>query len=890
LNKGGKAVKRRSASSSATRTILILIIFIAFCSVVLSGGKTYSKYLFNRDYDLTIGSSDKFLLTDISDILAVDGVKVTKTLTAGAVTPSAAGPTTTYQWFKSITPDVENSYSEITGANANTYTLVQDDYGYYIKVQATGDNENYYGDVRSHYVGPVEAAPATQLQSVTLSGGSNPPQINNILAPTVLPAGATVTCQWYRSLNGTSLDTLVSASSTYQITTSDFGYYIIVQVTGYGSYAGTKATATSAAVGKIPVTAVGLTGTLQLGQVLTATSSPSGATMTYAWYRSTDGTAWGSAIATTATYTLVAADINNYVKLVIMGTGDYTGTAQTVTATKVAKIPLTSVSISGTLQVKQTLSAASLTPSAATVTYAWYRSTDGSSWGSPISTTNTYTLASADIDNYIELVVTGTGNYTGTAQTVTTTKVTRIPVTAVTLSDYDPSLQDLLTTTITPIAATVTYQWYSAASLTGAWTAISGATSSSYSVVTTDCGKYIKVIVTGTGDYTGTSEAVSTSAVARIPITAVTITGATSNAAAKHSTLTAVVTPSDASVTYQWYVSSTNSNTAGSAISGATSSTFTIPASTTYYSKFVYVIVTAISASQYTGSASSTCASIGASTKSGLTSVTTAGTLRIGQSQTSTTKTNTTTVTTGLTYQWQRSTDGITYTAISGATSKNYTLATADNHCWVRIMVTGTGTTYVGTVYSTPIGVNTIKLGSYSPYVGTAVTATVSRITSGTGSTTISSYKWQRCLTASGTFTNISGATSSSYTPVTADAGYYLRACAVLADGTTVYDTTTDPVQSATIAITGVTVSPFNALANTTMTATVTPTGAVATYVWSCTNNGGKTWVQVSSDPSSSTYTVTQADYDTYNYIRVVVTANSPGYTGSATSSNTQMW
>jgi len=44
-------------------------------------------------------------------------------------------------------------------------------------------------------------------------------------------------------------------------------------------------------------------------------------------------------------------------------------------------------------------------------------------------------------------------------------------------------------------------------------------------------------------------------------------------------------------------------------------------------------------------------------------------------------------------------------------------------------------------------------------------------------------YQWKRCATESGTYTNISGATSATYTPVTGDVGYYLK-CEVTASGT----------------------------------------------------------------------------------------------------------
>ncbi len=80
----------------------------------------------------------------------MEGVaKVGETLTA-RVTPS--GATVNYQWMRA---DSENGeYEEIDDATNNTYELVANDAGKYIKVKATGTG-NYKGTVESEPVGPV---------------------------------------------------------------------------------------------------------------------------------------------------------------------------------------------------------------------------------------------------------------------------------------------------------------------------------------------------------------------------------------------------------------------------------------------------------------------------------------------------------------------------------------------------------------------------------------------------------------------------------------------------------------------------------------------------------------------------------------------------------------
>ena len=72
-----------------------------------------------------------------------------------------------------------------------------------------------------------------------------------------------------------------------------------------------------------------------------------------------------------------------------------------------------------------------------------------------------------------------------------------------------------------------------------------------------------------------------------------------------------------------------------------------------------------------------------------------------------------------------------------------------------------------------------VTFGSEAPAVGTALTASVEDPDGGVSSVT---WQWAKSDTESGTYANISGATSASYTPVTADAGKWLRATASYTD------------------------------------------------------------------------------------------------------------
>ena len=74
----------------------------------------------------------------------------------------------------------------------------------------------------------------------------------------------------------------------------------------------------------------------------------------------------------------------------------------------------------------------------------------------------------------------------------------------------------------------------------------------------------------------------------------------------------------------------------------------------------------------------------------------------------------------------------------------------------------------------------TVNLLPMTSLVGTATTATLS---DPDGMISATTWQWSRSMTMDGTFTDISGATSASYTPVAGDATYYLKATASYTDG-----------------------------------------------------------------------------------------------------------
>jgi len=156
------------------------------------------------------------------------------------------------------------------------------------------------------------------------------------------------------------------------------------------------------------------------------------------------------------------------------------------------------------------------------------------------ATSPTYTLVSGDQGNFIKVVATGTGIYSGTATSAPTSLV-GTPLTSVSITGT-AQVGGMLTAGVTPSGATATstYQWQWSVTAGGTYSPISGATSATYTLGSGDQGKFIEVVATGVSPYIGTVTSAATSAVAaQTALTGVTITGI----AKVGNTLTAVVAP-----------------------------------------------------------------------------------------------------------------------------------------------------------------------------------------------------------------------------------------------------------------------------------------------------------------------------------------------------------
>ena len=425
--------------------------------------------------------------TPIYGISMSGDVQVDEILTA-AVNPE--GATVTWQWKA----DGSN-----VGTDSATYTVQAADFGKVISVTATGI-DNYKGAITVNAAYYVIAA-KTRLTNVTISGTAMP---GENLTAAVTPAGAAATYQW--KADGIEVGT---NSATYTVQTADIGKAITVTATGTGDCKGTVTSEATSPVteAKTPVEYVSISGTAQVGEIITATVYPSDATVTYEWKANQ------TVVGTDAAYTIKAEDLGKTITVTVAGTGDYTGTV-TSAATSIVTggttpppvtTPITSVSVSGSAIVGETLTAA-VTPEGATAAYQW--KADGADTGNGMA----YTIQAQDFGKTITVTATGTGDYSGTVTSAATSIVTggttpppvTTPITAVSVSG-SAIVGETLTAAVIPEGATAVYQWKADGADTG--------TGMAYTIQAQDLGKTITVTATGTGDYSGTVISAATSAV-----------------------------------------------------------------------------------------------------------------------------------------------------------------------------------------------------------------------------------------------------------------------------------------------------------------------------------------------------------------------------------------
>ncbi|WP_158792560.1 immunoglobulin domain-containing protein [Granulicella sp. L60] len=415
------------------------------------------------------------------------------------------------------------------------------------------------------------------------SNGGQPPVITGQPANQAVPVGQTatfavtatsatpMTYQW--SLNGTAISGATSSTYTTPATTSaDNGAVFTVTVTNVaGSVTSTPATLT-VAIGSATVDPNApliitqpANQTVQAGQIATFTVTATGAApFTYQWYKGGVAIAGANSNTYTTPATTSADSGSTFTVTVANSLGTVTSNPATLTVITPAPTPpsITGEPINQAVTAGQTATFSVTATGTGPLTYQWYQG--GVAIGG--ATSSTYTTPATTGTNsgsiYTVVVTSPGGTVTSTPATLT---VNTVPIVVTSPANQTVTAGQTATFNVTASGTgPLSYQWYRGG------VAIGGATSSSYTTpatVSSDIGTIFTVTVTNIAGSATSGPAtltVNTAPVITTPPANQTVTAgqtATFNVAATGT----------APLTYQWYKD-------GTLIAGATSSTYTTPA------------------------------------------------------------------------------------------------------------------------------------------------------------------------------------------------------------------------------------------------------------------------------------------------------------------------
>jgi len=527
--------------------------------------------------------------------------------------------------------------------------------------------------------------------------------------------------------------------------------------------------------------------------------------------------------------------------------------AASITAPPIAPT-ITAAPANQTVTAGQTASFTVLAAGTAPLSYQWQKN------GANIAgaTTTSYTTpatGTTDSGSTFDVVVTNTaGTVTSAAAALTVNPAPVAPtITTAPVSQTVTAGQTATFTVVAAGTAPLGYQWQK----NGA--NIAGATAASYTTAVTttaDSGSTFDVVVTNTAGTVTSAAATLTVNPAPVAPT-ITTAPASQTVTAGQTASFAVVAAGTAPLSYQWQKNGAN-------ITGATTTSYTTPATATTDSGSAFDVVVTNTAGMVTSSAATLTVNP-APVAPTITTAPANQTVTAGQ-------TGTFTVvaagTAPLSYQWQKNGANIT-----GATTTSYTTpatATTDNGSTFDVVVTntaGTVTSAAATLTVNPAPVApTITTAPANQTVTAGQTASFTVVAAGTAPL---SYQWQK------NGANIAGAASASYTtPATAttDSGSTFDAVVTNTAGTVTSAAATLTVNPAPVAPT-ITTAPASQTVTAGQTATFTVVAAGTAplgYQWQ------KHGVNIAGATATSYTTPVTTGADNGSRFRVVV-SNTAG-------------
>ncbi len=410
----------------------------------------------------------------------------------------------------------------------------------------------------------------------------------------------------------------------------------------------------------------------------------------YQWQSSTDNVTFSNVSgATSQNYQPGALTVTTYYKRQVSCSGTSIFTTNTATVTVYPQIVAGSISPS-TQNINYNTTPSGLTLSGVsggngTYSYQW-QSSPVSNFSSPTNVgTNatTYSPPALITTTYYRVIVTSnaaTANSSSSVVTVYPLLVSGTAGSSQTLN-YSTVPAALSVTGTTGGSGTYTYQWQSCATIGGTYTAIGGATSSSYTPGALTGTIYYEVVTTSNG-VSVTSNAVTITVYPQLVSGTISPSSQTINYNTTAASLSVTAaTGGNGTYTYTWWASPTSGGTYSQVGSGTSFSAGTLTA-TTYYEVIstsngatvtTAPVVVTVNPQVFAGIITPSNITLASGTSPGSLTCTPASGGGCGGS---------------FTYQWQSSPDNVTWTNISGATTLNYSPGNMTSGLYFHVTVT----------------------------------------------------------------------------------------------------------------------------------------------------------------------------------------------------------
>lgn len=527
--------------------------------------------------------------------------------------------TVSYQWYFNTT-NATTGGTLISGATSATYTpgifSTAGIYYYYVTVTFSGNN---CGIVTSEiaqitvFTDPILSTQPVGIQ--TLCQGATPQNLEVVASG----GNGTFTYQWYSNLlNNTSGAVISGATNSIFIPpTSAVGtlyYYCIVSQSTMGC--GVTSSIAKVVVNQSPtVVNQPVSSTVCLGgnpTTLTFTVTNGAGTPTYQWFSNTvNNTTTGVTIvgATNATFTPPAAAVGTLYYYCLINFPAISGSCATI-ATNTATVDVTTAAqINQNPIPNQTLCVGTTVTNPLTVSYSGGTGTPSYQWFSNSNNSNSggTAISGATSSSFIPAVFTSVGTYfyyvnitfAGSGCGFISSAVAAIDIIADPVISLQPENMQTLCQNAVPTTLSVTasgggginynYQWYSSTTnATSGGTLIPGATNASFVPSTATVGTVYYYCFVSQAIGSGCEVSSNTAAVIINPSPTIDEQPLSNSWCINQTPLNLSVNYTNGTGTplYQWYSNTSDSNTSGILINGATNATYvpqTITAGISYY-------------------------------------------------------------------------------------------------------------------------------------------------------------------------------------------------------------------------------------------------------------------------------------------------------------------